>query len=79
MEASFSFSVIRSLYSAILGQAIPSATGRYLSAATIGHETEEQKAPVKRERRKGTGARLTIHEAHLHNLKHVTMSLQLGA
>ncbi|MCS7465007.1 DUF2399 domain-containing protein, partial [Paenibacillus doosanensis] len=34
-EASFSFSVIRSLYSAILGQAIPSAIGHYLSAATV--------------------------------------------
>ncbi|WP_249863261.1 ADP-ribosylglycohydrolase family protein [Paenibacillus konkukensis] len=52
MGASFSFSVIWSLYSATRGQAIPSVIGRYLSAATfkglaigdaIGKQTESLK------------------------------------
>jgi hypothetical protein len=35
MGASFSFSEIRTLYSSTPGQAIPSAFGHYVSAATI--------------------------------------------
>jgi DNA-binding NarL/FixJ family response regulator len=47
MEASFSFTEIRSLYLANLGQAIPSAIGRYDSAATVLPKTPEEEASLK--------------------------------
>lgn len=43
-EASFSFSVIWSLYSATPGQAIQPAIGRYLSAATPGDQSQDRRS-----------------------------------
>ncbi|MDD5469733.1 MAG: excinuclease ABC subunit UvrA [Candidatus Peribacteraceae bacterium] len=47
-----------------------SVTGQYLSG--------KKSLSIPKSRRKGSGASITIHDAHLHNLQHIDVSLPLG-